>query len=220
VPIGGRLDQQRYRYVKWTPSPLASYQPSKAEAMGEAARRYFEWAGPATPAEFQWFSGLGVKAAQEVLAPLGLVPLAEGDPRLLFPKDLEALRAFRPPTEPRYALVSPLDGILLLRRDLKGLFDPGDLERPVPDGDGKPLGGLADLPSPAIIDRGRVAGLWEYDPATGSIAWMAFGKQDRAMETAVSETEEYIRTQLGDARSFSLDSPKSRAPRIEALRKG
>jgi len=31
---------------------------------------------------------------------------------------------------------------------------------------------------------------------------------------------EQLRTQLGDARSFSLDSPKSRVPRIEALRKG
>ena len=27
-----------------------------------------------------------------------------------------------------------------------------------------------------------------------------------------------VRDQLGDARSFSLDSPKSRTPRIEALR--
>ena len=31
--------------------------------------------------------------------------------------------------------------------------------------------------------------------------------------------EEYVRSQLGDARSFGLDSPKSRAPKIEALRK-
>jgi hypothetical protein len=31
--------------------------------------------------------------------------------------------------------------------------------------------------------------------------------------------EEFVRSQLGDARSFSLDSPKSRAPRVEALRK-
>jgi hypothetical protein len=31
--------------------------------------------------------------------------------------------------------------------------------------------------------------------------------------------ESYVRTDLLDARSFSLDSPKSRAPRVEALRK-
>lgn len=33
------------------------------------------------------------------------------------------------------------------------------------------------------------------------------------------ETGKYISEQLGDALSFSLDSPKSRVPRIEALRK-
>jgi hypothetical protein len=219
VPVGGRLDQQRYRYVRWMPSPLASYKLSKTEALSEAGRRYFQWIGPATLAEFQWFSGLGVKAAKEALAPLGLVPLAEGDPRMLFPEDLQALRSFRPPKEPQYALVSPLDGVSLLRRDLKGLLDPGDLERSVPIEKGeKALGTLADLPSHAILDRGKVVGLWEYDSEAESIAWMTFGKKNKPMEAAVKEIQEYVRTQLGDARSFSLDSPKSRAPRVAALR--
>jgi hypothetical protein len=78
---------------------------------------------------------------------------------------------------------------------------------------------LADLPSHAILDRGRVVGLWEYDMSTSSIAWVAFVKKDKALQEAVTRTERYVREQLGDARSFSLDSPKSRAPRIEALRK-
>jgi len=34
----------------------------------------------------------------------------------------------------------------------------------------------------------------------------------------VQRTERFVRDQLGDARSFSLDSPESRAPRIAALR--
>jgi len=75
-----------------------------------------------------------------------------------------------------------------------------------------------ELPSPAILERGRIAGLWEYDPTTESIAYTAFGKKDSALKSAVAHTEEYVRTQLGDARTFSLDSPKSRLPRIEALR--
>ena len=61
-------------------------------------------------------------------------------------------------------------------------------------------------------------GLWEYDPATESIAWMSFGRKDKALQQAVTRTENFVRNQLGDARSFSLDSPKSRAPRIAALR--
>jgi hypothetical protein len=44
--------------------------------------------------------------------------------------------------------------------------------------------------------------------------------KDKAVAAAVARTGAYVRDQLGDARSFSLDSPKSRAPRIAALRKG
>jgi len=75
-----------------------------------------------------------------------------------------------------------------------------------------------ELPGPAILDRGRIVGLWEYDPASESIAYATFVKKDSLLKKAVAVTEEYIRKQLGDARTFSLDSPKSRAPRIEALR--
>jgi hypothetical protein len=79
--------------------------------------------------------------------------------------------------------------------------------------------GLMDLPSHGIFDRGRLVGLWEYDTATESIAWMSFIAKNKDLEKAVKSTETYVREQLGDARSFSLDSPKSRAPRVEALRK-
>ncbi len=74
------------------------------------------------------------------------------------------------------------------------------------------------MPSHAIVDRGRLVGLWEYDQATESIAWVSFVKKDKALQEAVTRTENFVRDQLGDARSFSLDSPKSRAPRIVALR--
>jgi hypothetical protein len=47
---------------------------------------------------------------------------------------------------------------------------------------------------------------------------MAFVKKDKALQDAVARTEQYVREQLGDARSFSLDSPKSRMPRVESLR--
>jgi hypothetical protein len=74
------------------------------------------------------------------------------------------------------------------------------------------------LPSHAILDRGRLAGLWEYDPDAGAIACMSFVPAGAALREAVARTEEYVRHDLGDARSFSLDSPKSRRPRIERLR--
>jgi hypothetical protein len=219
VSTNGRLDQQRYRYALWRPNPLASFHLSAEEAYAELARRYFSWIGPASPAEFQWFSGLGVKAAKAALDHLDLKPVEPGDERLMFARDLADLQSFEAGNRPRYVLVSSLDGMTLLRRDLKGLLASEDLKRRIFTGKGlKEAGGLADLPSHAILDRGRIIGLWEYEVETESIAWMSFVQTNKELEDAVNETENFIREDLGDARSFSLDSPKSRTPRIEAIR--
>jgi len=220
VPVNGRLDQQRYRYALWKPSPLAGRRAAPEETATELARRYFRWIGPATVSEFRWFSGLGVKAARAAVEPLGLVPMEAGSDRLLFPGDRDALHAFRPQAKPRHALVSGLDAIVLLRRDHKSLLEPKDAARKVmSDRALDALGGLSDLPSHAILDRGRIVGLWEYDPASATIAWAAFGTRERDLVAAVEHTERFVRDDLGDARGFSLDSPKARAPRIAALRR-
>jgi len=219
IPVNGRLDQQRYRYTVWSPNPLAKFKLSDEEAYSELARRYFTWIGPATLAEFQWFSGLGVKASKEAVEPLKLEPIEDGDPRWMLPGEREKLKAFQIPKQPQYVLTSAIDGVLLLRRDVKGLMAAEDLKKSVRTEKGNVAPGtLVDLPNHAILDRGRLIGLWEYDPATESIAWMAFVAKDAALKKAVARMEEYVRADLGDARSFSLDSPKSRVPRIAALR--
>ena len=215
IPITGRLDQQRYRYTLWKPNPLAKYKASAEQAYFELARHYFRWIGPATLAEFQWFSGLGVKAAKAAAEPLRLVPV-EGE-FLMLPEDRAEFERFKAPKSPQYSLVSSLDSIFLLRRNVSDLVDAADKDRRL--GEGKLFGGLTDLPNHAILDRGRIVGLWDYDQPGGSIAWLSFLSPDAALKKAVGEMENYIREQLGDARSFSLDSPKSRAPRIEELRK-
>jgi len=207
ISTNGRFDQQRYRYALWRPNPLAKFNMSPEQVYSELARRYFSWTGPATLAEFQWFSGLTGKAAKAAAEPLKLAPIGD---RLLLPEDRESFDQFQIPGEPHYALVSSIDGIALLRRDLAGIAEAADLRGIAPG---------ADLPNHAIFDRGRLVGLWEYDPAAEAIMWAPFGAADKEMKGAVARTEEFVRAQLGDARSFSLDSPKSRAPRIAALRK-
>lgn len=220
VPVNARLDQQRYQYVRWTPGPLGAKRLAPEEVHAELARRYFRWIGPARLSDFQWFSGLGAKAARAAIAPLRLAAFGERDEWLLPVEDADALAAFTAPETPAYALVSSLDGISLLRRDLPSLLEARDGARKVVAQKGcQELGSLADLPSHAILDRGRLVGLWEYDPESQSIAWWAFEAADEAALTAaVARTEEFVRSELGDARAFSLDSPKSRASRIASLR--
>jgi hypothetical protein len=117
-------------------------------------------------------------------------------------------------------LVSSIDALCATRREVETLVDASDRERKVQiDKKIGPLGGFYDLPNHAIFDRGRLVGLWEYDTESQSVVWATFGARDKALEAAVKKTETYLREQVGDARSMSLDSPKSRAPRIEALRK-
>ncbi len=128
MPTNGRLDQQRYRYTLWNPNPLEGFKLTPEEAHVALARLYFQWIGPASQAEFQWFSGLGVKASKDALSPLGLVPLEEGSDRLLLPQDLEALHAFRLPKDPIYRLTSSLDSLVLLRRDHRSLSEAADLD--------------------------------------------------------------------------------------------
>jgi len=220
IPTNGRLDQQRYRYAIWQPNPLARYKASPEESNTELARRYFDWTAPATLAEFQWFSGLSVRAAKAAVASLDLEPIEPNDERLLPGHLRSAYLEFVPPPKPQYALVSSLDAVLLLRRNVKSLLAGADQSRQLPVGAGacQAAGSLTDLPSPAILDRGRIVGLWEYSPEDGEIVWMSLVKADAALREAISRTEAFVRDQLGDARTFSLDSPKSRAPRIAGLR--
>jgi len=221
VPVNGRLDQQRYAYVRWTPNPRTASPLSAGDAYIELARRFFTWVGPATMGEWQGFSGLGVKAARDAVTPLALVPATPESDRLLLPEDAAPFRKHKAPGKAQYALVSSLDAISATRRELATLVDDADRSRPVvSDKTSAPLGTLVDLPSHAILDRGRLVGLWEYDPEAQQIVWATFDlKPDRALREAVDRTEAWVRDELGDARSFSLDSPKSRAPRLEAIRR-
>ena len=139
---------------------------------------------------------------------------------MMFAEDQAEFEKFKPPTKPIYALVSSMDSMFLLRRGLSELMTPQAAKAKVyADKAVVELGRLSDLYSNAIVDRGTIIGLWEYDPEAASIVWTTFGTADKGLREAVGRTEAYICDQLGDARSFSLDSPKSRIPRIEALRK-
>jgi len=219
VPIDGRLDQQRYKYTLWRPNPRAGFSMSLEEIHVELAKRYFKWIGPASFGEFQWFSALGVAVSKKALEPLKLEPIESGSDLLILPEQRDSFERFTVPKDPRYALISSLDGISLLRRGLRSMLDPDDLNRPVfYERKFENLAGLADLPNHAIVDRGRLVGLWEYDTFTNSIAWISFIPKNQDLLDAVAQMETYVREDLGDARSFSLDSPKSRIPTIEALR--
>jgi hypothetical protein len=221
VPTNGRLDQQRYAYTAWSPSPVDTFALDDQQVRTEVARRFFEWVGPATMGELAWFTALGVKVLKAAVEPLGLVPAPGQEDRLLLPEQVEAWESFEAPDQPQYALVSSLDAISATRRDVQTLLGDGDSERQVPvDSGTRPLGGLNDLPGHAVLERGRLIGIWEFDSEARELVWATFTpNRDPALLSLIGEMEAYVRDDLGDARSFSLDSPKSRRPRLEELRR-
>ena len=217
VPLNGRLDNERYAYAVWETAP----QPVlRADALAAQAAKYFEWIGPASFAHFRWFSGAGVRASQAATADLGLVTVeTEAGPLLALPETARAISGFKAPVEPCIRLIGSLDSLTLLRRDVANLVDPVDAERSAyTDKGAMKVGGLSDLWCNAIVDRGRLIGLWEFDPDAGDIAWASWVPVTYELRVEVAAVEAFVRDELGDARSFSLDSPKSRRPRIDWLR--
>ena len=219
IPADGRLDRQRYKYIVWDPSPMEGHIRTKGESLADLAKLYWRWVGPASVSDFQKFAGLGVKAAKDVVTPLGFVPIEEGSELLLPPTELEGFKSFEPPAEPRYTLVASLDGSLLHRWDVVSLLDEVDKGRETATDKGAvPIASLSDLYSNGILDRGRLVGLWEYDPFVKSIVSVSFVKRSPALKAAIETTEAFVRDQLEDCRTFSLDSPESRKPKLAILR--
>lgn len=206
-PDSGRFDTQKYSYIR------GNIPAFDGDPFAVLAERFFTWIGAATLAQFQNFAGISATAARAATAHLNLIDLGDGN--LLLPDLKEEFDAFSRPAEPNYRLVSALDPILHLRRDIPSLIaedasNPSQVK----------LGGLHELQANAIMDRGEIVGLWEYDPGAGDIAWFSWAPVSAALIDAVTLTEQFIRNELGDARVFSLDSPASRAGRIAAIRQG
>lgn len=213
VPANGRLDQQRYAYTLWDlpPSPL-----DIDAARTELIRKYLGWTGGATLKQFQWFSGFTVAQSKAALAAVGAaeVPTADGNALWMLPDDVGRLAVFDVPAEEQIQLLAGTDSLVIQRRNAGDLFTDGD-------GDATLLGATLalqpDLPDHPILDRGRIIGLWQYDPAGQRIAHWLFAGSTPRVERRIAEVESWIREDLGDFRSFGLDSPASRQERIDAL---
>lgn len=213
VPVNGRLDQQRYAYTLWG-LPRAAMDDDAARAL--LLERYLGWTGGATLKQSQWFTGFTLTHTKAAFAAIGAVEVAtaHGEVLWMMPDDVGRLAAFGPPAEEQIQLLAGTDSLVLLRRNSADLFAEPDRDKKVLN---STLALQADLPDHPILDRGRIIGLWQYDPAESRIAHWLFAGATPAVTRRIAEVEAWIRDELGDFRSFSLDSPASRRDRIDAL---
>lgn len=213
VPINGRLDQQRYAYTLWG-LPRTTLGPEEARA--ELIRRYLGWTGGATLRQSQWFTGFTVTQSKAALAAAGAaeIPTAGGGALWMLPDDVDSLSAFTAPGKEQIQLLAGTDSLVLQRRNSADLFAEADKGRKLLN---STLALQPDLPDHPILDRGRIIGLWQYDPGKARIAHWVFHGPTPAVTRRIAEVEAWIQEDLGDFRSYSLDSPASRQERIDAL---
>ena len=208
VPVNGRLDQQRYAYTAWglAPAPQTPEQ-ARATLMG----RYLGWTGGATLKQTQWFTAFTVAQTKAALAAAQAV---EVDGLWMLHADVDARENYTAPREEQIQLLAGTDALFLLRRNAASYFAQDDQDRQLLT---QQLALQADLPDHPIVDRGRIIGLWQYDPGNERIAHWLFNGPTKAVTHRIKAVEAFIREDLGDFRSFSLDSPSSRQKRIDAI---
>lgn len=119
---------------EWLP---ATPQKPREEALAELAGRYFASHGPATVADFVWWSGLTVKEANEGIALAGI--------------DIDGGTAASRASS-RVHLLAPFDEYTVAYKDRSAVLDPGDARR-VNAG-----GGMINA---IVVIDGRVAGNWK-----------------------------------------------------------
>lgn len=195
-----------------------------AEARLALAREYFAAYGPATLADFRWWSGLSAEEAAATLESLAeeLVRIEirglEGE-YLLRRQDLEALLACPeegfPPEAPALSLLPVWDAYLMAYRSRRRYLEEACYDR-VYDRSGNC--------APVILLNGSVAGVWDLEDARGTItvkgaffetqdglAWEAFRQAATRLGAALLALPEEAAWEEGRVRLLRCPPPPSLA---------
>lgn len=142
---GRRGKQFTYTLLdRWAP---ASASFTRQEALAELARRYFQSRGPATAADFAWWSGLTSTDARMGLESIASSLVSEVRDKQTYWRADDAPAA----PSPRAHLLPAFDEYLIGYRDRADVLDPKDARR-VNAGGG--------MLGPCIVVKGRVVGTW------------------------------------------------------------
>ena len=153
---------------EWVPAgePL-----DRDEALAAFLLGYLRGHGPATIADFVWWTKGTVAGAKTAIAVLGdtLTTMAvDGIDYLVTAEFADRAAEHRPTRSEREAvqLLPAFDEYLLGYRDRSPVIDDDRFERVVPGGNG--------IFAPILIAGGRVAGIWRRTPRTGLVEPLLF----------------------------------------------
>jgi hypothetical protein len=166
------------------------------EALAELARRYFQSRGPATLADFVWWSGLAIAEARAALDAIrsSLVTEIIGGHRAFSlekegPKAKRAARAGN--ADPLLCqLLPPFDEYLVAYRRRDAILAPGDAKR---------LNAGGGMLRPSVVFDGRVIGTWRRELTKGGVAIELdlFERPSRIEQAALARAAENFGRFLG-----------------------
>lgn len=188
----GSWTSSQYRWVHTAPWPAVP----AAEARAELARRWLHAYGPATEADFKWWTGWTLTDARKALAAVGpdQVRLEDGTTALVSPGDT----ALEPAPEPWAALLPALDPTGMAWADRRFHLDPA--HRPA-------LFDYAGNIGPTVWWNGEIVGGWAHR-SDGEVVWRLLGSPGRTAEEAIAAEAARLAAWVGDARI----TPRFRTP--------
>lgn len=193
VPASGRLDEERYRWRPDQPSPV--HEPEIA-----LTRAFQRWAGLANREDLAAWAGWTRREAARLLERSGALP------------DLA------PETTERPIYLPFRDNALSLGASLEGWVRPEHAEVPVLAWSGKPapLGAQRSLHHHAVLWRGALAGIWEFDGQQVQTGW--FGDVPPGADAVADALGSWIREELGVLRIYAQDGERQRSARLAVVR--
>lgn len=171
---------------EWAPAPRAL---ERDEALAEIARRYFTGHGPATAADFTWWTGL---VAADVRAAIDLAGTRLRRERIGDRTYWSGERGRPAGTgAPRATLLPAFDELVVGYRDRSALYHPAHGREINPGGNG--------MLSPTVVLDGRVVGTWRRTLGRKGVAVepALFAPLDRGGLRALSAASERYARFLG-----------------------
>jgi hypothetical protein len=175
-------------------APLRGRAPTLDASLAELARRYFRSRGPATLADFVWWSGLTVADARAGIDGLRSLLMAERRGSFTYFQSQETERARGPKRSeaqpPNAVLLPPFDEYLVAYRRRDELLDPRQAKR---------LNAGGGMLNASVIHGGKVAGTWRRELARGSVvvAVDLFASPSASERQAIARAAERYAAHLG-----------------------
>ena len=230
----GQLDTERYLWQIAGDSAerdaIAAHDSNPTARNTAVARHFLSVAGPATLKQFAAWSGLSQRDAGDAVAGAGAVAVdVDGlaGPCWLLEDDVDALQRAAVP-ESSVALLPFEDNLITIHDGPAVHVDPRYHDLPVDawGGTSKPvtLGTARHIGHRTVVAGDRVIGFWEFDIASSAVVCAPFapvtGTLKAALEAECAAISDFLRDDVGHARSFSLDTDAAVQKRASAVQAG